>query len=160
MRGSATDRLPQRTLKALFLLTLIVGIVLGRWAWLRGHLCSMPARQEIARIKVSRQFWAFLGNRSIPAFEIPEKHWDAVLAALTPCEHDTSPAAWESLCTLDIRTTADRDYRVDLFWLEDDGPGAFKVCVDGRFTYFRGGNSVQLRDAIVAAYDESKILAR
>jgi hypothetical protein len=158
MCESTKDRLPQCARKVLLLLTVIGAIVLGYWAWSRGDRCSMPVRREIASIKVSHEFWAFQGDRKIPAFQIPEKHWDAILAALAPCEPDASPKKWEALCTLDLRTVENRDYRVEVFWLDYEGPGAFKVGVDEQFMYFRGGNSAQLRDAIIAAYKDSKTL--
>jgi hypothetical protein len=112
---------------------------------------------------VTHKFWAFKGERTIPAFELPERHWDAVLAALLSCEPDASPKKWECLCDLEVRTAANHSYRVDAYWLDYGGAGAFSVSVDGKFderTYYRGGNSAQLRDAIIAAFDDPESLNR
>jgi hypothetical protein len=145
-----------RTLLVLMLLACIAG---SYWAWERSHRVFLPARQEIAFIKVGHKFWDFEGDRTIPAFQIPEKHWDAVLAGLAPCKRDRSPKTWLCLCVLDVGTTSNRNYVVDVFWLGYEDPGAFKVSVDEQFTYYRGGNSSEVRAAIIAAYDESKSLA-
>lgn len=148
--------------KAFSLLAPIVAVGVGGCVWMADAPCSLPDRGDIAGMAVTDEFWAFDGDRQIPAFEIPEKHWDAVLAALEPCEPDALPAAWVSLCDLSIRTKANRHYRMNLYWLDDARRGAFSVSLGGRSpkkTYYRGGNSVQLRNAIVAAYDESAHLA-
>ncbi len=160
MCENTTGKASHLALKVLALTTLVVAVALGCWVWFSGDQCSMPARREIVGIRVNNEFWAFQGDRKIPAFEIPEKHWDAVLAALSPSRPDPAPAAWVHLCGLDVRTRANRNYAVDVYWLQHDDepeePGAFGISVDGKRMYFRGGKSVQLRDAIAAAYDQSK----
>ena len=45
---------------------------------------------------------------------------------------------------------------IELYSINQKGPGAFKVSVDGQYTYYRGGNSARFGNAILAAYDESK----
>jgi hypothetical protein len=149
---------PQFSVRALLLLARVVAIAFKCWTWMRGHPCSLPARRDIAAMKVTHGFYDFVGNRAIQAFEIPEPHWDAVLAALTPCEPDPNPAGWVCLCDLDIDARGNRHYHVMLFWLQGAKAGAFRVSLDGHIpesTYYRGGDSVQLRNAILAAYAES-----
>lgn len=153
------------SLKTLALLALVLMAGVGTWVGILAlSPYSVPARKDIAEVSVTYPFYTFEERgRQIPPFQIPEKHWDAVLGALAPCNRDPSPAKWMSLCDLRIRTKAHRVYCVGLYWLPDAPRGAFSVYPEGRHsqrTYYRGGDSVQLRDAIVAAYDEQSPIPR
>jgi len=147
----------RRMVTGLVLLALVVTVVAGVWGLLLyDQTHPFPARSDIISMTVVVQFWAFDGDKKISPFEIPEEHWETVLAALTPYEPDPEPSLWMWLCNLSIRTKAGREYCVAVYWLEDDHPGAFSVYPPTRSTvrsYFRGGDSIQLRDAIVAAYE-------
>jgi hypothetical protein len=154
-QGIAAKR--RRVMTGLLLLALVVSLVAGIWRLMYCLTHPLPARSDINRVTVVTQFWAFQGGQNIPPFEIPEKHWEAILAALMPCKPDLLPAKWVWLCKLSLRTQTGQEYCVDVYWLEGDFLGAFSVCRQGRFpkrVYFRGGNSVQMRDAVVAAYEE------
>lgn len=153
----------QFTLRGLFLLTFIVALAVGGWLWLSGPRYSLPPRQNIASIEVTHKFYAIPYNRTIPAFVIPREHWDAILSAVEPCEHDGIPKTWVCLCDLRIHTKSDRAYRVSLFWLDGPVPGAFAISPaeeSGPSTYYRGGDSRRLCKAIVAAYDDAFKLQR
>lgn len=111
---------------------------------------TLPAPEDVVSIKV-------IGHSKVPDFNVPEKHWDAIYSTLQPCQPDSSPAKWVCLCDLSIRTNDDREHRVCLY-VVTDGPGAFSVSPADDFrgrTYYRGGSSTRLRDAITAAYDDA-----
>jgi len=154
--GIAVQR--RRVAIRLVLLALGIAIMAGVWgALVYDRTPPLPARSDIASMTFAGPLNPFQSDSYIPSFAIPEKHWDAILAALMPCKPDASRTKWISFCTVSIGTQAGKVYRVDVYWLEGDHPGAFSVSPHGWFSRqadFRGGDTIQLRDAVVAAYEE------
>ena len=91
----------------------------------------------------------------IDDFEAPVGHWARIRDALSPSQHDPRPAAWQGLALLEIQTDDKNTLRVDVFWLPNEPVGAFAVESTALARkYYRGGNSRELEEAIVAAYGE------
>ena len=96
---------------------------------------------------------ANLAEREGAEFDVPNNYWRDTLAALSPSRYDPHPAEWVWLGGLHITTKQGESHSVLLFWAPH--PGAFKV---GK-TYYRGGDSDELRAVLEKACAESKINA-
>lgn len=88
-------------------------------------------------------------------FTVTQSSWSKIRDALMPARHDCSPARWQWLGELEIKTKEGGRVYIWLFFLPE-GPGAFAA---GRTweqrTYYRGGDSAKLKQALQAAYEAS-----
>lgn len=86
---------------------------------------------------------------------MPLDRLPAVYAALQPATLDSSPAMWVVLGDLEFTLRDERPFRVDLYWLKGpDELGAFSAGeTDERRSYYRGGTSSRLLDALRKARD-------
>jgi hypothetical protein len=136
----------------LLLITLVASAVLALWHWNFDADTSLPKTDDVTSMKVGG--WCDGTNvqtyKQMPGFEVPENHWDEILAALSPFEDDDKPCPWVGLGSVEIKT-ARRNVHLSLF--DTFSPvGAF--AVNGR--YYRGGNNVKVKQALENAYIEAE----
>lgn len=83
-------------------------------------------------------------------FEVPLDRLPSIYATLQPATYDPQPAKWVALGELEITLRDRRPVRVDLYWIKSpDDPGAFSAGeTDEQRSYYRGGSSSQLLDAL------------
>ena len=86
-------------------------------------------------------------------FPVDKSCWKDVFSALSPWKHDPSPAKWQVLGCLIIETNDGKTCCVSLYDLTPDPIGAFSVKPDvkNRPYYYRGGNSMRLRESLAKA---------
>jgi hypothetical protein len=89
-------------------------------------------------------------------FVVPKEHWQPIYDNVVPADVDPAPAKWEWMGELTISLNNGESRMVFLFNL--DGPkGAFAAGTNWKHRqYYRGGNSAQLKQALLAAYEASK----
>jgi hypothetical protein len=133
---------------------LLVGIVL---LVNNSNRPPLPALEDIGSIKI-KKFYDTTQRKEGDAFEVSEDCWSEILAALSPYEKDQNPLAWKCLADMDISTKKGNVYQLWLFDLGNDPIGAFALVhgTENR-TYYRGGNSIQLKEVIKNACDRSKV---
>ena len=82
----------------------------------------------------------------LPNFNLSKGSWSRILSCLTPWELDPHPAKWASIGYLKIRTKQGEECCVELYDTHTATIGAFSAGPNFESrTYFRGGNSSQLR---------------
>ena len=124
-------------------------VVTAAFALTRGN-SPIPDPSEIRSMEASLRDPA--GQQL--TFTVPPDHWASVLDALEPYEVDPDPAKWQVLGLITIDRPYRGDVRIGLF--ETDPPGAFQVTgLFGWRTYYRGGDSATLKDALDKAYKAS-----
>ncbi len=85
-------------------------------------------------------------------FTVPREHWDKIFATLQPARRDNFPAKWVIIGELQIACKGGRSFHVSLFDLRDGRPGAFAAGeTHEKRVYYRGGDSVRLKEALRAA---------
>jgi hypothetical protein len=88
-------------------------------------------------------------------FTVSPEMWPEFLDDLTPATKDDHPMKWSAIGTLVVTKNSGRQILVELFSLHEP-PGAFCIeTVTGR-TYYRGGDSAKLADALRTAYEASR----
>ena len=123
---------------------------LGIGWWRHANRAPLPPLEDISGIRI-RSFYDKAQHKEVD-FDIPEEYWSELLAALSPCEKDHNPANWKVLACLDfVRKSGTRDGLL-LFYLEDGPVGAFEYWD----SYYRGGNSIKLKQVIDKAHKKSR----
>jgi hypothetical protein len=88
-------------------------------------------------------------------FEVPRDHWEKIFGAMQPARDDREPAKWVFFADLKLTLKDGKEFKADLYKLSDP-VGAFS-CGETRdhWTYYRGGNSMDLMNAVNAAHAAS-----
>ena len=119
---------------------------------------ALPELDEVVSIRV--EWFAYDPNdRSkdiAEGFDVPQEFWPEIYACLTPAEHDSHAAKWQTLGYMTAAKNDGQRVAVYLFYIPK-GKGAFSVGPEnGGRTYYRGGDSAQLQAVLRRAYDAVK----
>jgi hypothetical protein len=128
----------------------MVGFLLLR----KSNRPPLPALDDIANIRI-RTFYDKAQHREVD-FDIPEKYWSETLGALSPYEKDHDPADWKILACMDVTEKNGDLHGLLLFYLENEPIGAFAFA-EGQSVYYRGGNSIKLKQVHIKACAKSKV---
>jgi hypothetical protein len=154
MQSLAPERRSSRgkRLGLVALAVMVAALLFARLVPTKGF--DFPATSEIASMNAK-----FIERDSGDegSFPVPSTSQSEILAALSPSTYDRFPSKWEIMGELDIKTISGNSIHVELYDLGDDPVGAFAAgpTFESR-TYYRGGNSGQLRIALEKALSESK----
>jgi hypothetical protein len=120
-------------------------------------VAPLPTLDHVQKV-VARYFDA--GAKRDFRFEVPLDRLSSILGALQPATYDPRPANWEVLGELEMTLRSGRPFRVNLYSLSpdkrvrSDQRGAFSAGETfERRTYYRGGTSSQLIEALRLARD-------
>lgn len=145
------------TLVALLLAVLIVSVRRNRLVAVQYPETgfAFPATDKIASIQVH-------DTGSIMDFEdfdAPRHHWPWLFAALSPSQYEPIVPSMIALARLDIGTKDGRLFSIEVYWWDDSPVGAFIVDAPPPHgsKFYRGGNSKQFREAIIAAKRDAKM---
>lgn len=126
------------------------GIVL--WWLFRPEVDPLPT---VAGIETMEADYFDTTTRNQIKLPIPQAHWERVFATLRPTRRDNHPAKWVMLGELRITSRGGRPFIVILFDVQGE-VGAFAAgeTWDKR-VYYRGGDSVKLKQSLRDAQIES-----
>jgi hypothetical protein len=94
-------------------------------------------------------------------FDVPLDRLPSIYKALQPATFDSRPAKWAVLGELEMTLRNGQPFRVDLYYVWSDKEGAFSAGETfERRTYFRGGSSSQLTDALRSAREAASRVER
>jgi hypothetical protein len=119
---------------------------------------ALPELDEVVSIRV--EWFAYDPNdRSkdiAEGFDVPQEFWPEIYACLTPAEHDSQAAKWQTLGYMTAAKNDGQRVAVYVFYIPK-GKGAFAVGPEnGGRSYYRGGDSAQLQAVLRRAYDAVK----
>ncbi len=155
------SRLPtRRWLRWILWMVVAVGMMSGTlalWKWISRDDYSLPKPTDVVSMKVI-SWYDVMEDKVFPGFDVPDSHWETILAELLPYEPDPNPCTWEVLAVMEIDTPR-RQCRIDLLDTRD-AVGAFDVWADGTkldgHRYYRGGDNLRIREALEGAFKESE----
>ncbi len=141
----------------LFILAGIFTILLIAFFTILQSVSDIPKRlPEVTEISAMKATYYDGEEHQKIQFWVPKDRWDNIFDALLPAELDTDPAAWQVLGQLDIALNNGHPFVVMLFSLRE-GMGAFASgdTIERR-VYYRGGDSIKLKEALRAAFKASQ----
>ena len=83
-------------------------------------------------------------------YEVAKEHWPAVWQAMLPASRDWFPSKWVVVGGLKLTLKNGGGYIISLYSVPDTGAFSAGTTFEGR-TYYRGGNSKQLMQALERA---------
>ena len=134
---------------------LVAMVVCAAIGWVCLFSNPLSGIDEVSKVAA----FGFYGADGEPVkFDVPVEYWPRIKAALGIPTRDFFPAKWVRAGSLDVTTRTGRKLCVTLY-RTDFSIGAFAAGPSfDKQTYYRGGNSLELHEAMSAAYQAAKNL--
>lgn len=83
-------------------------------------------------------------------YEVAKEHWPDIWKAMSPASQDWFPSKWVVMGDLNLTLKRGGRYRISLYSVKGTGAFSAGTTFESR-TYYRGGNSDQLKQALERA---------
>jgi hypothetical protein len=142
-------------LRTVFMSGMLVVLIVGGWL-LNGSRDTLSPVPDAADIRSLEASFYDREQQEKVEFQVPRKHWDAILSTLLPARRDDHPAKWVGLGRLQFKLVNGDSYFVSLYSPASE-PGAFAAgsTFESR-VYYRGGNSSDLEKALSEAHKSAE----
>ena len=134
------------------LVAMVVCAVIG---WVNLFSNPLSGIDEVSKVQATGRYGT---DGEHVKFDVPLEYWSRIKAALGNPTRDFFPYQWKVAGSLTVTTRKGRELWLGLY-RTDESPGAFSAGPSfNQRKYYRGGNSLELHEAMSAAYQAAKNL--